>query len=166
MEVKYFSYGSNLSLARMSARVPSASVDFVACVKGHSMKYRKIGRDGSAKCDLVESLGDGGEVWGVIYHIDPAEKPGLDRAEGLGSGYEMKELAVPGPDGTTVSAFTYYATHFSEGLKPYPWYVEHVLRGAAEHGLPNDYIAAFLTTESMLDPDQERHERELSIYRR
>ena len=47
----YFAYGSNLSSARMAARVPSARVVARAQLPGHALRFHKVGRDGSAKCD-------------------------------------------------------------------------------------------------------------------
>ncbi len=164
--MKYFSYGSNMSIRRLTARVPSAAFDTVARLEGHVMKFRKKSNlDGSAKCDIVETSNENDTVWGVVFEIDAGEKPGLDLAEGLGNGYEEKELELTGPSGNLVRAFTYYATEIDENLVPYTWYMEHVLTGARENGLPTDYIASIEQVESIQDPDRERHARELSIYR-
>lgn len=155
-----------MSARRLAARVPSAVVDCVASVRGYAMAYRKEGRDGSAKCGLWESRGADDVVWGVLYDIHPSQRAALDRVEGLGWGYEIRELALTGPGGLAIDAFTYYPTRITDDLKPYAWYVEHVLRGAREHGLPSDYIAAVVDVEHMADPDPDRHARELSIYAR
>lgn len=131
------------------------------------MKFRKRSNvDGSAKCDIVETSNENDTVWGVVFEIDPGEKPGLDRAEGLGNGYEEKAVELTAPSGNRVHAFTYYATEIDESLVPYTWYTEHVLTGARENRLPADYIASIEQVESIQDPDRERHARELSIYRR
>ena len=164
--MKYFSYGSNMSLKRIRSRTPSAVVDSVACLSGHVMKFRKrSNKDGSAKCDVVETSNRDDVVWGVVFEIDDVEKTYLDNAEGLGYGYEQKAVELTGPDGKTLRAYTYYATDIDDGLKPFTWYTEHVLRGARENGLPAEYIAGIEEIESIQDPDRERHERELSIYR-
>ncbi len=99
-----------------------------------------------------------------MFTIDAHEKPALDRVEGLGFGYEQKQVNVRATDGAAVSAFTYYATDIDESLKPYSWYREHVLRGARENGLPEEYVSFIEGVASMIDPDSERHDRELSIY--
>ena len=64
-----------------------------------------------------------------------------------------------------VEAFSYYATHIDVGLKPLCWYKEHVLRGAMENNLPEDYIRMIEAIEHIDDVDTERRESELSIYR-
>ncbi len=164
--MKYFSYGSNMSTRRIAERVPSATVDTVACLEGHVLKFHKRSNmDGSAKCDVVATANPDDRVWGVVFDIDAGERFDLDRAEGLGYGYEEKRVELTGRDGRTIRAFTYYATDIDENRKPYTWYTEHVLRGATEHALPAEYVAALEKIESIQDPDRQRHDRELSIYR-
>lgn len=130
------------------------------------MKFRKRSNlDGSAKCDVIETPNPNDLVWGVVYDIDEGEKIDLDYAEGLGYGYEEKRIELTGTNGTVIHAFTYYATDIDERLMPYTWYMEHVLRGAREQGLPAEYVASIERVESREDPDRQRHARELSIYR-
>jgi hypothetical protein len=64
----------------------------------------------------------------------------LDRAEGVGKGYAEKDVLLTAQDGSLISAVTYIATKINESLKPYTWYVNHVLVGAREAQLPQDYI--------------------------
>jgi hypothetical protein len=45
------------------------------------------------------------------------------------------------------------------------WYKEHVIRGAIENELPEEYIKVIDTVDTITDPDIERHDKELSIYR-
>jgi hypothetical protein len=89
----------------------------------------------------------------------------LDISEGLGNGYEEKRVSVYVLNKKVIHVFTYYATNTDQKLKPYEWYIEHMVRGAREHRLPEEYINAILAIESIPDPDISRHEQELSIYR-
>ncbi|NNL06239.1 MAG: gamma-glutamylcyclotransferase, partial [Gammaproteobacteria bacterium] len=84
--------------------------------------------------------------------------------EGLGNGYEDRQVSVVVPGGDTIIANTYYATHIDASLKPFHWYKEHVLRGAREHVLPDEYIAAIEAVHAIDDPDMDNHAAELSIY--
>lgn len=164
--MKYFAYGSNMSIKRITARVPSATIYTLACLKGHALRFHKRSNiDDSAKCDVIASSNADDIVWGVVFDIDDNEKVNLDNVEGLGYGYEVKEIKLTGANGTTLHAFTYYATDIADNLKPYTWYKEHVLRGARENRLPAEYIVLIDKIESKPDPDQDRHNRELSIYR-
>ena len=160
----YFSYGSNMSTPRMAARVPSARFVCVACLERHKLRFHKIGRDGSAKCDIPASHDPQDRVFGVVYELPAAGKPLLDEFEGLGRGYEEKSVRLTGPAGESMHALSYYATAIDAALKPYHWYKEHVLRGAIEHDLPEYYVLALESVESITDPDPATHTRELSVY--
>lgn len=165
-ELLYFAYGSNMAPQRLQERVPSARPLQRALLTGHALRFHKHSRvDGSAKCDACHTGVVADSVHGLLYRMLVAERPALDRAEGLGRGYEIKtvELVLAGDE--RVSAFTYYATDITTGLRPYGWYREHVLRGARYAELPQAYIAAIEAVAVMPDPDPERHALELEIYR-
>jgi len=164
MTLSYFAYGSNMSLPRLRRRVASARSHATAVLHGHRLCFHKVGRDGSAKCDAALSSHPDDIVHGVLYHLDPSHKARLDEVEGLGRGYQQKAVVVGLPDGNETTAFTYYATHIDAALQPYSWYLEHVIRGAREHGLPNHYRAMLIATGAIPDPDRSRHRMELSIY--
>ncbi|MEJ2141078.1 MAG: gamma-glutamylcyclotransferase [Gammaproteobacteria bacterium] len=160
----YFSYGSNMSFKRLNARIANISRLGVATLYEHDLRFHKVGnKDGSGKCDILETYDPEHTVIGVVYKIDPLEKHILDTHEGLGNGYEEKQISVE-MNGDRISAFTYYATHINQALKPLHWYKEHVLRGARENKLPEYYIQKIQMIDSITDQDFERHTRELAIY--
>ena len=131
----------------------------------HELRFHKVShKDGSAKCDVNETGVSEHIVYGVVFHISEHEKPELDRKEGLGYGYEEKDVLIKLKNGSDIEAFTYYATNIDPALKPFDWYKEHVLRGAWENELPQDYIRIIDTIDFDKDPDKERRNRELSIY--
>ena len=160
--ILYFAYGSNMSTRRLVARVPSAKAVSVAMLSGHSLEFHKIGKDGSAKCDAVYTDDLNDVVHGVVFEMALSEKPTLDKIEGLGNGYAEKDVIVLSESGEAFEAVTYYATSIDASLEPCDWYVEHVLRGAREHGLPPDYINRIEAIESIPDPDN--YEVEMAIY--
>lgn len=164
--MRYFSYGSNMSINRLLGRISSASRVGAATLMKYELMFHKVGRkDGSAKCDARETGDPGHIVHGVVFEIAKADKTELDREEGLGHGYELKDVWVKMHNGSVVQAFMYYATNIDPGLKPFDWYKEHVLRGARENGLPEEYIRKIEAVESILDADDQRRQKELSIYR-
>lgn len=160
----YFSYGSNMSVPRLLERVPSARFIATACLEEHELRFHKKGRDGSAKCDAFETGNPGHSILGVVFDIDRTEKRALDRVEGLGVGYEEKEVLLTDHTGGAIRASTYYATSIDSALTPYQWYKHHVLTGALENGLPENYVRRIEAIASTSDPQQERHEREMAIY--
>ena len=163
--IRYFSYGSNMSSQRLIDRVPSTKFMFIAKLKEHRLKFHKKSKDGSGKCDAEYTANPADCVIGVVFEILATEKPELDRKEGRGFGYEEKSVIVLTENDDQVEVVTYYATKIDALLKPYHWYKEHVLRGAKENNLPLDYISMIEKTESLPDPQPDRHEQELSIYR-
>ena len=164
--MNYYSYGSNMSIRRLHVRLPSASRLGVGVLRRHELKFHKVStNDGSAKCDALATDNPDHLVYGVVYHIPEDEKPLLDLAEGLGFGYEQKDILIEMQDGAVVPAFCYCATAIDPELKPFDWYKEHVLTGARESNLPEAYVFAIESIESVWDSDAIRRERELSIYR-
>ncbi|MEN8262895.1 MAG: gamma-glutamylcyclotransferase family protein [Nitrospirota bacterium] len=161
----YFAYGSNMSIARLKKRVPSASALETGLLYEHTLAFHKIGRkDGTGKCNAHHTGAPSDYLMGVIYRIDPDQRNSLDRIEGLGNGYTTKDVTVMSVSNKEIKALTYIATNINNDLKPFHWYKHHVLYGARENKLPSDYIEGIISVESIDDPKPDRVKRELSIY--
>lgn len=160
----YFAYGSNMSYVRLKKRVPSAQVLGTYSLKGHRLAFHKSGRDGTAKCDAWETGKNSDCVLGVLYSIKKSEKTLLDAAEGLGNGYDEKEVTLTGCKQESARAFLYYATNINDELSPFSWYVNHVLTGAQKAGLPVHYIEQIKAIDTIEDKDKERDLLERSMY--
>lgn len=160
----YFAYGSNMSLARLRARVPSASRVGLYQLYEHELRFHKDGWDHSAKCDALFTGNRQHLVYGALFSIEPTDKPALDQAEGLGCGYEVKMVTVCNDNGQSVEAYTYFATHIDKSLQPYSWYLNHVLIGAREIQVPEWYLQQLAATPSIADPDPDRELAQRAIY--
>jgi gamma-glutamylcyclotransferase len=162
-----FSYGSNMCTPRLRARVPSARRVAVARLEGHQLRFHKRGRDGSSKADAYRTDAESDHVWGVVFQIDPSEKPELDRAEGLGHGYLEREVRVATATAGTVTALMYYAAPaaIDARLLPFSWYTHFVISGAREHALPADYVSVLEAVAAVQDPDPERDAANAAIAR-
>lgn len=159
----YFAYGSNMSIKRLRARVPSALALCVGELPDHTLAFHKNStRDGSSKCDITVSRSD--KVLGVLFEISVDEKPELDRQEGLGYGYNEKLVEIVTEDRGVVKALTYFAININAELLPYSWYKRHVLEGAKEAELPSWYTTRIENVPCNTDPDKVREARELKIY--
>ncbi len=141
--------------ARLRERVPSAAAVGTGRLPGHVLKWHKRSRDGSGKCDIESTARNEDIVWGVLFELDSAEKPALDRAEGRNNGYVERQLDIL-TDRGTVRAVAYIATTKDPVLRPYHWYKGFVVAGAREHGLPPEYIQSIESTPSIPDPDAAR----------
>lgn len=165
MLLNYFAYGSNMSVRRLKSRTPGAIPKGTFILPKHDLRFHKSSNtDGSAKCDAFYTGHAKHKIFGVLFQLNKKEKPVLDKIEGLGKGYEEKEVTIHTPDGKNEKAFTYYATAIDEKIKPFSWYVHHVLKGAAEAEFPEDYLVKIRNTPSLKDPSTTRKLRELIIY--
>jgi cation transport regulator ChaC len=159
VELKYFAYGSNMWTPRLRERVPSCEFVTAAKLHGYQLRFHKRSSDNSSKCNAFYTGVETDIIWGTVFIISVVEKRSLDKAEGLGHGYNEKTVDLITTSGEHLKAITYYAerTAIAEGLAPYTWYKDLVLNGAAEHGLPTDYVA--LSIEAVTptkDPDASR----------
>lgn len=136
--MNYFAYGSNMSLARIQKRCPSAKVICVAVMRNHELCFDKPSSDGSAKANVRKQKG--ANVYGVIYAIHNQDIPNLDIAEGEGVHYQRKQHRFVTAFGTIIKAQVYVAMKVTKDtIHPYTWYMQHITKGAAENNLPGVY---------------------------
>lgn len=163
--MKYFAYGSNMSHVRLKQRVPSAQKLEIVTLKNHQLRFNMSGYDGSGKCDAFETNNIEDLVIGALFEINESEKEILDRAESLGTGYHEKFVVVENYAGETFEALIYCAMKIDPSLKPYSWYINHVIVGAKETKLPAHYIAVIESIECIEDLDTNREAKERAMYR-
>jgi gamma-glutamylcyclotransferase len=129
----YFAYGSNMSRARIEARLGAVGVLGWATLRDHVHSFDKRGGDGSGKGHIAPRRGS--VVHGVLYELHRAQLDELDRYE---SGYWRAVVAVDGRRARCVftAVHTYVPLARVPRLVPTAEYLGHYLRGIAEHGLP------------------------------
>jgi gamma-glutamylcyclotransferase len=136
----YFAYGSNLWIDQMAARTgPIGQGDDrprVARLPDHRLVFNMQGEDGQVYAN-VEPLGEG--VIGVIYRCSPAA---LDKLDAYECGYERQRILVTDEGGITLEAVAYIARadRIASAGTPSAEYLERIVRGARQHGLPETYI--------------------------
>jgi gamma-glutamylcyclotransferase len=79
-----FAYGSNLCPARLARRVREYRSEGIGILGGYVLRFNKIGRDGSAKCNVARMGDPANFVMGVIYRLTAAGRSALGLIEGLG----------------------------------------------------------------------------------
>jgi hypothetical protein len=161
MTITLFSYGSNMLTARLQSRAGSAVVLGTGFLKNHALRWHKIARDYSGKCDAAFTGDAADVVWGVLARISLADRIKLDMIEGVGAGYDVAVGDIETGTGIIQAQF-YSATAIDAVLEPYDWYKTLVIAGAREHGLPADYIAALSAARTKPDPDKTRAARNLA----
>jgi len=150
-KILLFSYGSNMLSTRLQQRAPSARARGIGQLRAHGLRWHKRSRDGSGKCDAQPTGRQEDVVWGVLYEVDRREKAGVDRAEGLGHGYNEKEVEIDTGNGLT-KALMYVATNIDPSLRPKEAYKAMVVAGAREHALPLEYVVRLESVEAISDP--------------
>ena len=146
----YFAYGSNLWTGQMRARCPSAEV--VACCSLPDWQLSFVQpheRWGGGVAGIVRAPGE--RVLGMLYRLSEADLRALDGHEPTArtDGYWREEVevelvgAADAPPGARRSRCWVYigAVHEGAPFAPSLRYLQTIVRGAREHGLPEDYIA-------------------------
>jgi cation transport regulator ChaC len=158
--VWYFGYGSNMSRAVFVERrkmEPLASQ--VAWLDDFRLCFNIPVGPGERGVANIEAA-SGERICGVAYLLTPEGFDRLDRTEGVHAGVYRRlpvELRLAG--GERLTAFTYQSALTVEGRKPSPRYMGLLLGGAADHGLPSDYVS-FLRSFTLAHDEREPQAQE------
>jgi len=137
----HFAYGSNLSKHQKMDRTGPIREARRARLGGYRIAFNKRGSDGTGKANIVPD--PRGTVWGVVYRCNPDALSAMDKREGVSAGHYVRmNVSVAVHDDEDLSAITYVAgsTFIDNLLTPNPGYLQTILEGAREHGLPENYI--------------------------
>jgi gamma-glutamylcyclotransferase len=134
----YFAYGSNLNRTQFRARAPQVLEEINAELKNYELVFNKKVRGGTASANVRQAPGK--SVHGVLYRIPEAAYRSLDRYEGAPEHYRRIEVRVNASDGREMNAQVYIASKVEKGLKPAGHYLQTIVEGATEHGLPGEYV--------------------------
>ncbi len=144
MESWYFAYGSNLWIEQMIERIGAIGQGDrrpkVAHLANHRLVFQHLDGGGPAFANIL-CPGDG--VLGVVYRCSPAALEKLDHYE---QGYERQPITVTDHQGEVIHAIA-YVIRPTPGVqigKPSAEYLQRILTGAKQHGLPEAYIAAVI----------------------
>ena len=169
MSFLYFAYGSNLHPLRLAERTPSCRAIGPARLRGYALRFHKrslADGDESGKCDAFATGSPDDVLHGAVYRIDLDDRPLLDAAEGNGRGYDrVVRQAETSAGSMAVELYVAQAGWIDPALRPFDWYLELVVRGAAHHGLPIDYRREVERTRVKRDADARRSERHYRIAR-
>jgi len=130
----YFAYGSNLLHRQMEERCPGSSFVGAGVLEGYRFFINERGY-----ANIVPDLGS--RVYGGIYRMTDADIASLDQWEGVATGcYEKETVTVTTTEnGEEFDGLVYIDPRIEPG-SPREGYLEKILQGAQDCGLPSDYI--------------------------
>jgi cation transport regulator ChaC len=137
----YLGYGSNMNRAIFEGRRGIRPIEArPALLENYRLCFNlPIGRGERGVANL--ELHEGARTWGVLYHITTEQAAHLDRTEGVPrGGYRRIPVSVIVHGGEKIEAFTYQSDKNSPGRKPSPRYINLLIVGAVQHGLPAQYL--------------------------
>lgn len=161
-----FTYGSNMNLNRLTQRVPSAVKVCNVILPGYKLVCNKVSKkDGSAKANIIKTDNLTELLWGVLFTIDKTEKTLLDKAEGLGKGYNEDTLTFSDETNNPYVAQVYIADSktIDNNLLPFDWYKDFIVSGAIQNKLPVEYISQLKSMGFVHDHDEERRTKNYAI---
>lgn len=102
---------------------------------------------------------------GIIIQIADNEKEALDKEEGLGKGYNERNIIVTVENKGPIEVYSYIAdpAHVQDDLWPYDWYRDMVVVGAIENNTAIECISFLNKFPFTIDPDQSRRLSKYSI---
>ncbi|XP_059621994.1 gamma-glutamylcyclotransferase-like isoform X1 [Phlebotomus argentipes] len=154
----YFAYGSNLLAKRIHIKNPTAVRKDIGKLKNHRLDFFYYAtRWGGAPSTVVPAPGE--NVWGAIWEIDMENLDSLDKQEGVHRGvYQPLSLPIETPRGETLICRVYQLVNNPddypvkngvriEERKPSYSYIQVLINGAIESGLPEYYVEFLKSVE-------------------
>lgn len=139
----FFAYGSNMIPEQIHARCLKPELVAVARLPGHGMGFFGYSKVWDGAVETVFPA-PGREVWGILYRLTIADSNRLDtwqdvRLDGTGS-YFHYPAEVVGDDGVGHLALLYKKDTLGEPLPPSRPYLDRIVTGALNRGLPESYV--------------------------
>ena len=129
MKTIYLAYGSNLNLAQMRLRCPTAKPLGTAVLTDYQLLFR--GGHGNAVATVEPKKG--GQVPVLLWEIEPDDEKSLDIYEGYPYLYR-KETVTVAYDGQEVSAMMYVMNRGRPLSTPNCYYYSTILEGYKDCG--------------------------------
>jgi gamma-glutamylcyclotransferase (GGCT)/AIG2-like uncharacterized protein YtfP len=139
--VRYFTYGSNMSLTQITDRMPTARFVGTGRLPGYRLVF---GTTGTIFRDSVATIypDQNSEVWGGIAEVSEHDLNRMDFYEGVQQGEyaRIKVNVESASSGMLEQLPTYCSQRRVREGRPSPEYLGRLLSGALELGLPNHYL--------------------------
>ncbi len=135
----YFAYDSNMDTDRLRERVSTFTLLGTGALKGYRLVFTKPSRSHRfSYADLLQSSNH--RIEGIVYRISYEAMKVLDKYEMLSVGDYRRTQEIVEMESGTQRVTLYRGVRQSSDLKPAPQYLRHMIKGAYEHCLPEEYI--------------------------
>lgn len=135
MEKLYIAYGSNLNLAQMASRCPSARIYSVGVLNNWKLVYR--GTKTNSHATIIRKKG--AKVPVLVWTITPYDERNLDRYEGFPSYYYKQNIMVDIGAGKKL-AMVYIMNQWQSPGFPSDFYIDIIREGYVDNGLDMRYL--------------------------
>jgi gamma-glutamylcyclotransferase (GGCT)/AIG2-like uncharacterized protein YtfP len=128
--IKYFAYGSNMDMNRLSERGISPTTRHKGVLKGWKLKFNKKASAGDWSFANIEPSEED-VVEGLVFTINESDLKLLDKFEGSPRHYRREILIVETPTETAKCvAYIAQPEHVVEGLIPTKEYMDFLINGS------------------------------------
>jgi hypothetical protein len=141
---RYFAYGSNMNFAQMKQRCSSPKVLGIARLPGYRVEFYGYSAiwDGAQETVVPDWKS---EVWGVLYELQFFDCEQLDvyqdaRLSGTGAYFHYPVDVIAMQQGS-IDVMIYKKDILGDEKSPSTEYLNFIIQGAKERGLPKEYIA-------------------------
>lgn len=144
MEKLYIAYGSNLNMAQMSTRCPSAKVYSKGVLNNWELVYR--GAFSNSHATIIQKQGSIVPV--LVWKIQPRDEYRLDIYEGYPHYYFKKNITVD-IDGRKENAMAYIMNKEKLPGRPSTQYVKTILQGYIDNDMDIEILINSLKVNSL-----------------
>ncbi len=137
----YFAYGSNMCTRYLCEYCPRAEPAMRAALANFRIEFRRFSTNLGGGISTIQPA-PGEIVHGVLFAIPRAEIEALDILENVPDGlYTRDTFLMLDAAGAWRRAELYRIVTPEGPFAPAEQYIDWMLEGAREHGLPDDYLA-------------------------
>lgn len=147
----HFAYGASMNREQLQRCGCNPEAIAVAKLADHRIAFFGYSRiwDGAVET-VVEAPGE--DVWGVVYALNTIDREKLDawqdvRIDGTGAYFHFPAV-VTDTEGKSHTVLLYKKDILGDPQKPSREYLDCIVRGASERGLPSGYVEELQRLES------------------
>ena len=146
--IKYFAYGSNMSIFRLHERGINPSTRQKGILKDWCLKFNKKASAGDWSFANIEPM-EGNIVEGIVFEIKESDLNLLDKFEGAPKHYRREFIKIE-TENSIIECITYIAQseHIVEGLSPKKEYLDFLIKGS---GLLSDSYQDMLKSLQIIE---------------